>query len=1832
MKKKLLQVFLMALIGLIGNSSGVWAQSIPEPNAQWNFNNAEDLMAPDKGSLKMIPAVLGKKSITLSTLSDAGIEQKDGPSEDNKSIFVPTGSALKVERAEGAKASQNYTILMDIMVTNPGPYDGLFQTKEENDNDGDLFIHENKIGIGSFTNGGYFGNIQSGNWYRVVLVYRDGQNILYLDGKKLVASPPDNNDRFKMMPFGFYLFCDEDGEKQDNYVSQVAFWETSLSDKQVSDLGSAVPPVTTQIGTAEDLLNFAQYVNEGNTDANAVLTSDITLTEPWETPIGIDGKPYSGIFDGQGYKITGFNGTGAGKYGLFGFTSSATIKNFSIDGTLTVTGGTGTGTIGWSTGSVVSNVHSTLAIAVTEAGAHHVAGIVGSAQGNNTISGCSFAGSMTIVSGNSDNFAGIVGYLGGDCVEYCGNYGTVTYADLTCCAGGITAYINNTASYVKGCLNMGKVSCEEAGDTPSYGSAIVGWLRSHDANKLTDNCWLEGSAYGAGRNGDDVLKALCFTEDKVSTGAICYALNGNQKVIGWYQTLGTDNAPVLDRTHGQVYLIGRMHCNGDIYDNVTYSNTYTEPSKDDHHIIDGFCDYCGLFIEDGLTPNANGFYEIANAKQLTWFSTKVNKGTINANAILTADIGFATLMPENADPEETEVAWLPIGDWNTGSEKTSAYAGHFDGQGHSIANFNATSSNNFFGLFGVLTTGAFIENFSISGRINTKIQHTGSVAAYARDAEITIRNINSSVDINNIYAGGRQGGILGGAYGSLANIENCTYSGTLGANDSGGSGNYGGILGYPNSNSAVVVNITNCLFDGTVKNTAVSPGNCTFGGIVGYCNSATTTIKNCLSIGTVESTRYSQFYGALNGNNSNIYNSYYQGDNIIGSGSSGTAKTQEAYLVSDEQLEGGEVAWKLNEESFLDPVWHQILGEERCPLPYGEGFYGIVYQTSNKDYEIIDPDDPSSVAIFISNVIENENEFIENTKAYQKLLDAYTEEVESWDDIDNLEEFFATYKAASKLKKSIKTSEANYVAYVQACESAANYLSENTIEGEWCDLLQDYLQEDVEPNSDYPNGSHIYIMENLTLDDEAIIAEIAFVNQMLENAIAGGITAGTEITRLMINANFKDGYEGWNVEFEGGTATVAGNTEIMPIPEAFNNKSFNASQTLTGLPNGIYMMALNGLFRSGTDVTSQFYAGQLYLNNTYNYFMSQSEDVIPEAIAEPGVNCLGENSEDVFYDGDVTGWVPNSRNGCSVAFNAGRYQNFCATEVTDSTLTVGMRNLTTGHGYDWMPFGNLHVFYIGTKEEANESLTEVLNGYKDRAEVILNYETNPENVEPAQHPNMSEALKDQLRGYVNAIPNATTGNNKMELINNFSATFNEVNACRKAYIAMYNTSYQMFDLLYEMNSKGLVSEDLYNEWNTKLSAIQMHYEDGDVTTEEALAFVDEMNDANLIGLPSVNGIYQLASANDLILFAGLVNYGLNSSDAVLVNDIDMNNCEWKEPIGFWGSKQIAYKGHFDGQGYSIKNFNAASTQNFFGLFGVLSTNAIVENFSIYGEVNNLANQTYMGVIGYARDENVNIRDIHSYVDFINTTQGARQGGVLGCADNGQISIDRCTYSGKFQSQDAGGSGNYGGIVGYANNNSLVVLNITDCLFDGQLINTATTPGNCTFGGIVGYCNSATTTIKNCLSIGSVESAKYGQFFGALNGVNSKIYNSYYQGEFINGSSSGRIASPQEATKVSNDQLASGEVCYKLNGDQNIINWYQTLDKDNNPVLEKSHLIVVYDEANARYRNANQDDIDGINLIPTLSLGEGAIYDLSGRKINSQLKKGIYIVNGKKVLY
>lgn len=312
----------------------------------------------------------------------------------------------------------------------------------------------------------------------------------------------------------------------------------------------------------------------------------------------------------------------------------------------------------------------------------------------------------------------------------------------------------------------------------------------------------------------------------------------------------------------------------------------------------------------------------------------------------------------------------------------------------------------------------------------------------------------------------------------------------------------------------------------------------------------------------------------------------------------------------------------------------------------------------------------------------------------------------------------------------------------------------------------------------------------------------------------------------------------------------------------------------------------------------------------------------------------------------------------------------------------------------------------------------------------------------------------------------------------------------------------------------------------------------------------------------------ISSPAELIAFASRVNSGELTLDAVLTADIDMTGQPWAKPIGCWSPKvnnaNVMYKGHFDGQGKTISNLTYTTTQNYHGLFGVLSTGALVENLNINGTVTNTA-YTEFGTIGFTRDDNPTIRNIHSSLNFNNTKAGARIGGIVGNAYNGTTNIERCTYSGMMTVVDAENNGNYGGMVGIGNNSASAICNITNCLFDGVIKNTASAPGDCTFGGMVGYSNAAVITIRNCVSIGTVTSTFYGQFWGAVKSASCSIVNSYYKGNRVNGSSSTVTLSTLEATKVTDEQLASGEICYALNGNQSEnVNWFQTLVDDEYP--------------------------------------------------------------------
>ena len=382
--------------------------------------------------------------------------------------------------------------------------------------------------------------------------------------------------------------------------------------------------------------------------------------------------------------------------------------------------------------------------------------------------------------------------------------------------------------------------------------------------------------------------------------------------------------------------------------------------------------------------------------------------------------------------------------------------------------------------------------------------------------------------------------------------------------------------------------------------------------------------------------------------------------------------------------------------------------------------------------------------------------------------------------------------------------------------------------------------------------------------------------------------------------------------------------------------------------------------------------------------------------------------------------------------------------------------------------------------------------------------------------------------------------------------------------------------------------------------------------------------------PLIDDVYQISTPEQLQAFSYIVNgiagYTQNTSaKAVLLGDIDMTGMTTWLPIG---SNSAPFSGTFDGQGHSIQNLVIKTNKSYSGLFGK-TLKATIKGFSVSGTLTVAEGSGEHGTVGYA--ETSTITDVHSALNITTSKANADTkhiGGIVGTMA-ASTTINRCSYKGTLS--DAG-TNTIGGMVGYADQSNNIISNAIN-------YGTIKSKGNETnTGGILGYVNYAGFKISHCVNVGTVTGNETyaGQIVGrqikAMTTLPKDLY--YLEGGTAFGSGTDET-SATGATAVTTEQLASGEITYRLNGDQTEINWYQTLlssdatiEADPYPVLFDSHQRVwCYDGS---YTNDNPDGIATIEHSPQNI--DYSVYDLMGRKLNGQLPKGIYIVNGKKVLY
>ena len=749
--------------------------------------------------------------------------------------------------------------------------------------------------------------------------------------------------------------------------------------------------------------------------------------------------------------------------------------------------------------------------------------------------------------------------------------------------------------------------------------------------------------------------------------------------------------------------------------------------------------------------------------------------------------------------------------------------------------------------------------------------------------------------------------------------------------------------------------------------------------------------------------------------------------------------------------------------------------------------------------------------------------YLETIKATKSLIDTYKDALDALEALTESTtctraDLEAQYDIVKALRAQVEASAAAYESYYTHVQEAITYLQENnTFDGDDRDYLEAYLNEDIDPNDDYPHGSFSYIWEQSTMTTEEITAETNWVDERLRLAIENGYKVGSDITNLLTNASFADGFNGW--EGTVGTGVAQSPTNNYYGAEA-KNRGFNMYQTLTGLDNGVYVLTASAAYRPYNDRYSTFYAANMYVNENRLFLPTVYETRIAEGDAVDGENCyLTQNGDDADVDleildsdGNLESYGINGKVSIANAANGKRAVNYLLANVTDGTLTIGFWNPNPNASNDWTGFANIHLLYAGTLEDADHYLDETLACMAARAQTIIGM-TPSLDEDYIKFPNCPQTIKDKLQEAVNSIATTTTPEGKYALIELFTSLWSEYAEGVIAYLSMIEKAETAMDISGEIYQAGKLTQDEYNVIYEAYNDIWEIFKLGSYTTEEAIN-VPTLRALGLITDIDENGVYQIQNNFDMVYFArqaAVAGKAKNPINAKLLADVD-----------YFTEKQMIedFYGELDG-GFHTITVNINRSARGAALINNMRDGASVKNMTIKGDV---ANSDKFATAVAANTYNMTtISGITSLIHVYSSTSGdAAHAGIMSCS-RGSTTVKDCVFAGVMEGEGA--------------------------------INSS---------GIVGWTNGV-TIIENCLQIGDIQLDPTGSRTIARVPESVFTSNTYYKTAF--GAVDGEV-------QITDEQLASGEVCYMLNkGNTDNPTWFQTLGEDLFPVPDPSHQTV-----------------------------------------------------------
>lgn len=550
---------------------------------------------------------------------------------------------------------------------------------------------------------------------------------------------------------------------------------------------------------------------------NYVLAADITLTGQW-TPLGTEGSPFTGTFDGAGHSIKGLTVTASSDLdnsGLFGYAKGATLKNVSIIGAKV----DGDEHIGILLGNAKQvNISGVMTSGIVT-GRDHVGGIVGDASGsadNGEFTSISNCMSTAGVFSRTYQAGGIAGIVNVGIIDKCFFYGSATAEDRSAGAGGISALIDggsgtftnnvSAAIYIKGAASVGN---SDPNNNFEHAHSIVGWNNNGAANfetnlsstatviysagKERDHAELAGDYQGTETSVADLQKSATYTG--LGWGTEWSLADGRYPVLAG-MAVPFDGDDIAVNKPADVNVVGGNYESGAksaLGRTVTISSSNAEVATVTGTKIS--------FVGAGTatityTTPGDAYVNGATYKQ-TFTVTQTNYNIATAEDLLNIKLNTEGDYKLTADIDMSGVSFTPLPD----------FTGSLDGQGHVIRNLTFNNANQDQAALFSTIHGATIKNLGIEG---------ANIVGNANAAAIVGRAC---------------GGTIQSCYVANSYIE--------------GRDHVGSITGDMNVNDNVGVTISDCLSDARLKTRSYQVG-----GLVGVTNGG--TIQNCYFSGTID--------------------------------------------------------------------------------------------------------------------------------------------------------------------------------------------------------------------------------------------------------------------------------------------------------------------------------------------------------------------------------------------------------------------------------------------------------------------------------------------------------------------------------------------------------------------------------------------------------------------------------------------------------------------------------------------------------------------------------------------------------------------------------------------------------------------------------------------------------------------------------------------------------------------------------------------------------------------------------------------------------------------